>query len=268
MHILAIETTGPHCSVAMIDETGKVEEAASKGTMNHLQFLMPLTKQLIQDCQLQLDDIKGIAVSVGPGSFTGIRIGVSSARGLAQILECEIIPVETLKAFAYHVPEYDGLICPIFDARRNQIYGGAYAWQDGEIVEVVPAGPYMLDEYLLLLESATAGPGLDQGIDRIRFFGDGLKPYGHKVADWAAGLPVEFSVAEEEHRYQEAGSVAKLGLAEKQKGNGRAYETVFPNYMRKAEAQKNLEDRLAKEAEAKSACADSAQTNTSENRHE
>ena len=128
MYILAIETTGPHCSVAIIDELGRVKEASSKGTMNHLQFLMPLTKQLLTDCQLQLDDINVIAVSAGPGSFTGIRIGVSSARGLAQVLGCKVTPVETLKAFAYHVPDYKGIICPIFDARRNQVYGGAYAW--------------------------------------------------------------------------------------------------------------------------------------------
>jgi tRNA threonylcarbamoyladenosine biosynthesis protein TsaB len=244
MHILAIETTGPHCSVAIIDEAGKVVEASSKGTMNHLQFLMPLTKQLLSDCGLQLGDIDVIAVSAGPGSFTGIRIGVSSARGLAQVLGCKITSVETLKAFAYHVPEYDGLICPIFDARRNQVYGGAYAWQDGEIVEAVPGGPYMLDEYLVLLEQAIA----KSGIDRLQFFGDGLKPYGQKVEDWASGHPVLLSIAPEEHRYQEAGSVARLGLAETNKGNEREYETVFPNYMRIAEAQQNLNDRLAREA--------------------
>jgi tRNA threonylcarbamoyladenosine biosynthesis protein TsaB len=246
MHILAFETTGPHCSVAIIDETGKVVEASSKGTLNHLQFLMPLTKQLLTDCGLQLGDIGVIAVSAGPGSFTGIRIGVSSARGLAQVLDCKIAPVETLKAFAYHVPDYDGLICPIFDARRNQVYGGAYTWLDGEIVEAVPGGPYMLDEYLMLLEQAIA----KSGIDRIQFFGDGLKPYGQKVADWASGHPVILSIAPEEHRYQEAGSVARLGLAEIKKGNVREYETVFPNYMRIAEAQKNLDDRLAREAKA------------------
>jgi tRNA threonylcarbamoyladenosine biosynthesis protein TsaB len=281
MHILAIETTGPHCSVAIIDETGKVKEAASKGTMNHLQYLMPLTRQLLQDSQLQLDDIKAIAVSAGPGSFTGIRIGVSSARGLAQVLGCQVIPVETLKAFAYHDPDFDGLICPIFDARRNQIYGGAFAWKDGEIVEAVPGGPYMLDEYLLLLESAIAafgqevkpssestpsGPTLR--VDRVRFFGDGLKPYGQKVEAWASGQPIEFTVAPEEHRYQEAASVAKLGLLEHQKGNGRAYETVFPNYMRKAEAQKNLEDRLAKEAATQTSAAEPCEVEPSEARHE
>lgn len=244
MHILAMETTGPHCSVAIIDEAGKVTEASSKGTLNHLQFLMPLTKQLLTDCGLQLGDISVIAVSAGPGSFTGIRIGVSSARGLAQVLGCKITPVETLKAFGYHAPDYDGLICPIFDARRNQVYGGVYTWLDGEIVEVVPGGPYMLDEYLTLLEQAIA----KSGIDRLQFFGDGLKPYGQKVEAWASGHPVLLSFAPEEHRYQEAGSVARLGLAEFKKGNIREYETVFPNYMRIAEAQKNLDDRLAREA--------------------
>lgn len=261
MHILAIETTGPHCSVAIIDETGKLKELASKGTMNHLQFLMPLTRQLLIDCQLQLGELDAIAVSAGPGSFTGIRIGVSSARGLAQVLTCPVISVETLKAFAYHAPDYDGLICPIFDARRNQIYGGAYAWQNGEILEVVAGGPYLLDEYLVLLEQAIIKghkkscinggnqDGLKDEIESLLFFGDGLKPYGQKVEAWAAGQPVRFSIAPEEHRFQEAGSVARLGLAEMNKGNAREYETVFPNYMRIAEAQKNLDDRLAAEAQ-------------------
>ncbi len=244
MYILAMETTGPHCSVAIIDDAGKVTEASSKGTLNHLQYLMPLTKQLLTDCGLQLGDIGVIAVSAGPGSFTGIRIGVSSARGLAQVMGCKITPVETLKTFAYHVPNYDGLICPIFDARRNQVYGGVYKWLDDEIVEIVAGGPYMLDEYLTLLEEAIAKSGIDQ----IKFFGDGLKPYGKKVEDWASGQPVLLSIAPEEHRYQEAGSVARLGLAEIKKGNTREYETVFPNYMRIAEAQKNLDDRLAREA--------------------
>lgn len=266
MHILAFETTGPHCSVAIIDETGQVKEAVSTGTMNHLQFLMPLTNRLLEECQLQLGDMDAIAVSVGPGSFTGIRIGVSSARGLAQVLGCKVIPVETLKTFPYHDTEYDGLFCPIFDARRNQVYGGAYAWQNGEIVEAVPGGPYMLDEYLLLLESAlsafpssptssslSASPlsSSQSHMYRVRFYGDGLKPYGQKVADWAAGQPVEYSIAPEEHRYQEAGLVARLGLEEMKKGKAMEYQLVFPNYMRKAEAQKNLEDRLAREAESR-----------------
>jgi len=264
MHILAMETTGPHCSVAIIDDAGKVTEASSKGTLNHLQYLMPLTKQLLTDCGLQLGDIDVIAVSAGPGSFTGIRIGVSSARGLAQVMGCKITSVETMKAFAYHVPDYDGLICPIFDARRNQVYGGVYKWLNGEIEEEVPGGPYMLDEYLTLLEQAIA----KSGIHRLQFFGDGLKPYGKKVEAWASEHPVLLSLAPEEHRYQEAGSVARLGLAEIKKGNTREYETVFPNYMRIAEAQKNLDDRLALEAKVAETLKTSADAKATEVHHE
>ena len=251
MHILAFETTGPHCSVAIIDGQGTLHEAASKGTLNHLQYLMPLTRQLLDECGLQLGDIDAIAVSEGPGSFTGIRIGVSSARALAQAISCAVIPVPTLKAFAYHLPNAASWICPIFDARRNQVYGGVFAWKSNQIVEVVPSGPYRLEEFLALLDQklrekqTTAIPP-----ERLTFFGDGLKPYGDQVMLWAGGqtLPVEF--APEERRYQEAGSVARLGLDGMKKGDAEDYRDVFPNYMRMAEAQRNLEERLAREREA------------------
>ena len=243
MYILAFETTGPHCSVAILDQEGIVRAKASKGTMNHLQFLMPLTRELLGECKLQLGDISAIAVSAGPGSFTGIRIGVSSARGLAQALNCKIIPVPTLKAFAYHAPSYKGLICPIFDARRNQVYGGAYLWEDNQIVEVVPAGPYMLPAYLTLVDGAIEKTGLKAA----RFFGDGLKPYGEMVLEWGREKSIQLTFAPEEHRYQEASSVAYLGYEEMKKGNLLDYSKVFPNYMRMAEAQRNLEERLARE---------------------
>lgn len=260
MYILAFETTGPHCSVALIDRQGNLREAASKGTLNHLQYLMPLTRRLLEECGLQLGDIEAIAVSEGPGSFTGIRIGVSSARGLAQAISCSVIPVPTLKAFAYHMPGAKAWICPIFDARRNQVYGGVFAWQNDQIVEVMPSGPYLLEEFLALLDQrlgeaqtpvdAPSEGGAATTPESLIFYGDGLKNYGGEVAAWAGlqSLPVEF--APEEHRYQEAGSVARLGLDEMKKGKAKDYREVFPNYMRMAEAQRNLEERLAKEKAA------------------
>jgi len=251
MCILAFETTGPHCSVAIVDQQGNLWEAASKGTLNHLQYLMPLTRQLLDENGLQLDDIEAIAVSEGPGSFTGIRIGVSSARGLAQAISCKVIPVPTLKAFAYHAPYTKAWICPIFDARRNQVYGGVFAWEEDRIVEVVPSGPYMLEEFLTLLEQKIQERKHKQKMqpESLAFYGDGLKNYGEKVALWATRKSLSVDFAPEEHRYQEAGSVARLGLDEMKKGNIKDYREVFPNYMRMAEAQRNLEERLAKEKE-------------------
>ena len=193
MYILALETTGPHASVAIINEEGTVVENSSDAVLNHLQHLMPMTQELLEKAGLQLGDMTAIAASQGPGSFTGIRIGVSSARALAQVTGLPTIAVPTLKSFAYNVPDFEGLICPVFDARRSQVYAGAYRWVDGEIVEVVEGAPYSIDEFV----EKTAETGLPRMI-----FGDGIKAYGDRF------LPEE--IAPEDIRLQVASSVAKL----------------------------------------------------------
>ncbi len=128
MNILAIETTGAEASVAVINDEGEVFMETSDKKMSHLQNLMPMMDILLKNRGLTIGDINCIAVSEGPGSFTGIRIGVSSARALAQALGIMTVGVPTLKSFLYHVPDYRGIVCPILDARRNQVYGGAYRW--------------------------------------------------------------------------------------------------------------------------------------------
>lgn len=153
MNILAIETTGQEASVAIINNQGLVGEEISTQKLNHLQNLMPMVDKLLEKCRLTIDDLSLIAVSEGPGSFTGIRIGIASARALAQVLEIHTISVPTLKSFAYHLPDYKGIICPIFDARRNQVYGAAFQWgEDGSIQELVPGAAYDLEELLARLE--------------------------------------------------------------------------------------------------------------------
>ena len=166
MYILALETTGPYGSVAVIDHEGTVLEKKSDSALNHLQNLMPMTRELLCENGLQLGDMTAIAASEGPGSFTGIRIGVSSARALAQVLNVKTIAVPTLKAFAYQVPDYKGLICPVFNARREQVYAGAYRLSDGAIEEVVEGAPYSIEDFLDKVNEH----GRDQ-----RFFGDGTK---------------------------------------------------------------------------------------------
>lgn len=228
MYILALETTGAHASAAIINEKGQVLEKRGQGVLNHLQYLMPMVKELLEESELQLSDMTAIAASKGPGSFTGIRIGVSSARALAQVLNAETIGVPTLKAFAYNMPEYGGLICPVFDARRNQVYAGAYKWEGGEIREVVKGAPYSIDEFLEKVRAAE-----EKGTETPLFFGDGTKAYG----DWFKAE----EIAPEEVRLQTAASVAKLAMDMKQAGLVQTYEELKPDYMRKAEAERKLE---------------------------
>lgn len=226
MYILALETTGPHASVAVINEEGKVAELSSDAVLNHLQHLMPMTQQLLDENGLKLGDMTAIAASQGPGSFTGIRIGVSSARALAQVMGLPTIAVPTLKAFAYNMPDFNGLICPVFDARRSQVYAGAYKWENGSIVEVVEGAPYAIDEFL----EKTAAAGLPR-----MFFGDGIKAYSDRFS--------EEEIAPEPIRLQMASSVVKLAKDMLEAGESLHYEDLKPNYMRKAEAERKLEEK-------------------------
>lgn len=226
MHILALETTGAHASAAIIDEAGRVYEKRSAGVLNHLQCLMPMTQELLTETGTQLRELTAIAASRGPGSFTGIRIGVSSARALAQALRIKTIAVPTLQAFAYNAPEYTGLICPVFDARRSQVYAGAYQWKDGHIEEVIKGAPYSIEAFLAQVDEA--------GEERL-FFGDGTAAYSSYFKP--------DQLAPEAVRLQSAASVARLSLDLYKRGRSMAYEELKPEYMRKAEAERKLEEK-------------------------
>jgi tRNA threonylcarbamoyladenosine biosynthesis protein TsaB len=238
MNILAIETTGAEASVALVNEKEEVFMEASDQKMNHLQNLMPMVDILLEKRGMSIDDLDYIAVSEGPGSFTGIRIGVSSARALAQALELETIGVPTLKTFLYNSPEYRGVICPIFDARRSQVYGGAYQWtEDGCFREVVPGGAYDLADLLEKLEAAA---------DEITFFGDGIAAYGEQILKWqdsSLNSNIRVLFAEDDIRLQKASSVARMALDILRAGGEKSLYDLKPVYMRKAEAERKLEGK-------------------------
>lgn len=264
MNILAIETTGALASVALIDEAGQVSMETSDQKMNHLQHLMPMVDQILSKRGLEINNLNYIAVSEGPGSFTGIRIGVSSARALAQALGLKTIGVPTLKSFLYHVPEYKGVVCPIFDARRNQVYGGAYRWSDSKISEIVAGDAYDLNELLELLaqtlQSDRAGQTLsahtisvqsvsesaEDSAGEVTFFGDGIIPYREQIEAWqraSSNNNIRVQFASDDLRLQNASSIARLALELCRSGNQKSLYDLKPVYMRKAEAERKLEGK-------------------------
>lgn len=243
MNILAIETTGANASVSIIKEDGQVFTESSSDQLNHLQHLVPMMEKLLDKCRLTIDDITYIAASEGPGSFTGIRIGVATARALAQGKGIDTISVPTLKSFLYHVPEYPGVICPIFDARRSQVYGGAYQWlADGTYREVLSGAAYDLAELLKGLEETVKE-------HEVMFFGDGIDSYQKMILDWSKELQISspnnnirVSFAKEEVKLQNSSSVAKLALEQYKAGEIKNLFDLKPVYMRKAEAERKLEE--------------------------
>ena len=230
MNILAIETTAAFASTAIIDKDEFVHEVISEGNFTHLQNLIPLVDQVLEECDMKLDQIDGIAVSRGPGSFTGIRIGVSTAKALAQALNVKVAQVPTLKAMALNFYNFGGIVCPILDARRNQVYSAAYRFEEDEQVELYPEGAYYLDEVIEKL--AGKGP--------VIFIGDGVSSESIRTRlEEEIGREAFFAAPEK--RIQTAEMVAVLGLEIHKAGEAVSYAEAQPEYLRKSEAERNLE---------------------------
>jgi tRNA threonylcarbamoyladenosine biosynthesis protein TsaB len=252
--ILAIETTGSIASVSLawMSEGGVRQSIRrARADYNHLSELMPIVDELIKSEGIAPGEIGAIAVSVGPGSFTGIRIGVSAARAMAQVLGKKIIAVPTLETFVYNEKSIRGTIaCPIFDARRSQIYAGAFHLNAAEstMVTIMPGDAYNPNKYFEKLKSALSVTVCEDGSKNIvKFYGDGIAAYEGVVAKGIQLLEssgsVEFAeIAEGEAALQRAESVAEWAFAF---GKPADYWEVEPLYMRKAEATRKLEERLA-----------------------
>ncbi len=272
MKILAFDTTGENASVAIYDEEKNLYRLSSDDTMNHLKGLLPMTKQLLKDTGLRNNDITHIAVSVGPGSFTGIRIGVATAKTLAQALGIQVIPVSTLASFLAadkaavlmstekikHEAEdmaeilIPSLVCPMIDARRQQVFAAAYLSGGSEkyikdsssyiIDAVIEADCYKVDEFLAQVYEMAK----EKDIHRVVFYGNGCDSYSSSItkAQKVAGAEIKTEISQQNLRYQDASFVAILGAELAKAGVIFTYNEVKPIYLRKAEAERKLAANL------------------------
>lgn len=241
MRIIGIETTGPYCSAAMMTDDGIIEIKGEE-KLSHLSGLTGMISKLLDGEGISAGDLDFVAVSCGPGSYTGIRIGVSTARAIGQAAGVPLIDVPTLPAFGTSVAEKaeEGkTVCPLFNARRNQVYAGAYSGTD----ETVPAGAYMLDEFIGMLGDA----------DDLIFIGDGVTAYRDQIEKLCAGKKIAL-----DENTQSAAGVCRMAarmLADPEKFGsltGLSPEEIKPRYMRMAEAEKNLrEGKLGKKGRAR-----------------
>lgn len=259
MYILAIETTGAFASVALQKSDKIIGHISGNDRFSHLQNLMPQVETVVKENGLSIGDVGLIAVSNGPGSFTGIRIGVSTARALSQILNIPCVAVPSLEALALRGAEYEKsqssdytkahaadaqgssqekeypfLICPMLDARRSQVYAGGYFIKDGFPVEEIKAGPYILDEFLAKADE----------YPRILVLGDAIDKYADRIAEIRPEGTLD---TPEDIRYQDASCVAALGAKLYAEKGGLSYNEVQPEYMRIAEAERKLKEQQAKE---------------------
>ena len=129
MKILALETSGSNCSVALIDEEKVIADFNCNTGTTHSQNLMPMLEQVQKFSEVSLDDIDYFASSIGPGSFTGLRIGIATIKGMALSLNKKVLAVPSLVGLAYNVPYFDGIICSVLDAKNDNVYAALFAYK-------------------------------------------------------------------------------------------------------------------------------------------
>lgn len=230
MKILAIDTTGQTASAAIADGDTLIAEFTLNYKLTHSQTIMPMVAEICEKSETKPEEVDYIACASGPGSFTGLRIGAATAKGLALAMEKEIVPVPTLDALAYNVFETDKIICPIMDARRSQVYTAFYRWDNGRLNRLTEMMAISIDDTIRLAE------GYGQ---KVIFLGDGVSVHQEKLS-----LYPNFMYAPAHCSLQRAASVAALAMVLARDGKAVASNAFEPIYLRKSQAEREREERL------------------------
>ena len=209
MKILAIDSSGLTATVAVLEDERLLAEYTIDHKKTHSQTLVPMLDEIRNMTELDLSSIDAVAVAKGPGSFTGLRIGSATAKGIGLALDKPIIAVSTLEVLAMNAWGVAGLVCPIMDARREQVYTGIYRFVDGELITVKDACAIAVEELCVMLDGTKDEP--------VLFLGDGVPVYKDLIND---KLKTTHTYAPAHMSRQRAGALAVLAA--------KYYSSEFP----------------------------------------
>lgn len=228
MKILAIDTSGTNCSIAIIDNDKIISEFNLNTGTTHSQNLVPMLEQIQKFTNIELKDIDIIACCTGPGSFTGIRIGIATVKGLALSLNKPVIGVSSLESLAYNVTNFDGTICSIIDAKNENVYAGIYS----STPSLVANNDYISDSINVLIEKLKTISG------KIIFVGDGSFIHMQKLkeafGDNALFVPKHLNI-------QLASSLARAAIVYAKDNKYITYDELTPLYLKKSQAERMLD---------------------------
>ena len=226
MKILAIESSSLVASVAIVEDNTMVAEYTINYKKTHSQTLLPMIDEICKITDYRLEDIDAIAVSAGPGSFTGLRIGSATAKGLGLALKKPLIHIPTVEAMAYNFYDTDKYIVPIMDARRSQVYTGIYTNKKGIVKEILPQCIMSMDE-LIKKVNEIGQP--------VVFLGDGVPVFREKIE---TDVLVEAVFATAGMNRQRASAVAELGKKYFLQGRTETATEHAPDYLRLSQAER------------------------------
>ena len=242
MRVLAIDSSGLTATVAIVEDEQTIAEYTTNYKKTHSQTLLPMIDEMVRMVDADLKAIDAIAVAGGPGSFTGLRIGSATAKGLGLALDKPLIHVPTVDAMAYSMYGCEDIICPIMDARRKQVYTGLYSFSHKKNED---GGLY--DEpvfQVLRMQMAVPVEELIRHLNvyrrRVVFLGDGVPVYKEMLAE---GLKVPYSFAPSFMNRQRAAAVGALGIRYYEEGRYESAAEFRPEYLRKSQAERERAER-------------------------
>lgn len=233
MRILALDSSGMVAGVAVVDEDYTVAEYTVNDKQTHSQTLLPMLDEVIKMLAIDLNTIDAIAVAGGPGSFTGLRIGAATAKGLGLAVNKPLIHIPTLHGLAYNLYGTGGIVCPIMDARRSQVYTGIYDMNNGL--------------HVLADQMAVAVTGLAEKLNayekQVTFLGDGVPVY-REMLDQLLCVPHTYAPAHLNR--QRAAAVGALGMEYLKAGKTESAAAHQPDYLRVSQAERERKEREKK----------------------
>lgn len=231
MKLIAIDSSGLVASVAIVTEASMLAEYTVNYKKTHSQTLLPMLSEIVKMVEIDMSDVDAIAVAAGPGSFTGLRIGSATAKGLGLALDKPIISVPTLEALAFNLFGTDRLICPMMDARRNQVYSGLYEFQGNELKILKHQSAVSVDDIIQEINSLGR---------EIIFVGDGTAVYSNIIED---GIKVNYTFAPVHLNLQRAGAIGALGITYYKNCKFENASEHAPVYLRLSQAEREWAER-------------------------
>ena len=231
MRILALDSSGLVATVAIVEENQVVAEYTMNYKKTHSQTLLPMLDEIVKMTEFDLSTIDAIAVAGGPGSFTGLRIGSATAKGLGLALDKPLVHIPTVDGLAYNLYGNEGLICPIMDARRNQVYTGLYRFTDDTFQVVEEQMAISVQELIEKLN----GYG-----EKVTFLGDGVPVYQTQLEE---GLQIPYFFAPAHQNRQRAAAVGTLALQYYREGKIESAVEHKPDYLRLSQAERERAEK-------------------------
>ena len=233
MKVLGIDSSGMVATVAVVEDTQMLAEYTINYKKTHSQTLLPMLDEVAKMMELDLNTIDAIAVAAGPGSFTGLRIGSATAKGLGLALKKPLVSVPTLEGIAYNFCGSEKVICPMMDARRSQVYTGIYEFQGNTLKVLEDQMAVPVEE---LLEK------LNQTGREVILAGDGVPVYLELIEK---NLKVPYLLAPAHLNRQRAGAVAVLGIQYAKEGKLESAMEHQPDYLRLSQAERERAQKQA-----------------------